>query len=77
MSDLAFPRLIIVCALSAVRIGAAFMMCPARARALFAQVKVEAYIPVELVESVADVLKWVKSLNEAAREQQELDEIEL
>ena len=47
------------------------------ARALYAKVKVEEYIPVELVEPVAEVLKWVKALNEAKKEEAELDSVEL
>ena len=35
------------------------------ARALYAKVKVEEFIPVELVEPVAEVLKMVKALNDA------------
>ena len=31
----------------------------------------------ELVEPVAEVLKWVKALNEAKKEDEELDAIEL
>lgn len=47
------------------------------ARALWAQCRVNDFIPVELVEPVAEVLKWVKSLEEARREEEELDAIEL
>ena len=47
------------------------------ARALYAKVKIEEFIPVELVEPVAEVLKWVKALNEAKKEDEELDSIEL
>ena len=47
------------------------------ARALYAQVKVDEFIPVELAEPVAEVLKWVKSLNDARKEDEELDSIEL
>ena len=47
------------------------------ARALYAQVKVDEFIPVELAEPVAEVLKWVKQLDDARREQEELDEIDL
>ena len=42
-----------------------------------AKVKVEEFIPVELVEPVAEVLKWVKSLNDAKKEEAELDSVEL
>ena len=47
------------------------------ARRLYALGKVEDYIPAELVEPVAEVLKWVKRLEEARREERELDEISL
>ena len=45
------------------------------ARRLYALGKVEDYIPPELIEPVAEVLKWVKRLEEARREERELDEI--
>lgn len=47
------------------------------ARRLYALGKVEDYIPPELVEPVAEVLKWVKRLEQARREERELDEISL
>ena len=47
------------------------------ARKLFAEVKPEAYIPVHLVEPVAQVLKWVKSLNDAKKEEEALDSVTL
>lgn len=47
------------------------------ARSLYAKVKVEEYIPVDLVEPVAEVLKIVKALDAADKEQRELDEIDL
>ena len=47
------------------------------ARALYAKVKVEEFIPVELVEPVAEVLKIVKALNDAKKEEAELDAVEL
>lgn len=47
------------------------------ARALWEQGKVNDFIPVELVEPVAEVLKWVKSLNDARREEEELDAIDV
>ena len=47
------------------------------ARALFAKGKVEDFIPDSLIEPVAEILKWVKQLNDAQREEQELDEIQL
>ena len=43
----------------------------------YSKVKIEEFIPVALVEPVAEVLKWGKSLNDAVREQRELDEIDL
>ena len=45
------------------------------ARSLWKQCKVDDYIPVDLVEPVAEVLKWVKSLEEARKEEEELDSI--
>ena len=47
------------------------------ARALYAKVRVDEYIPVELVEPVAEVLKVVKALDAADKEQRELDSVEL
>ena len=47
------------------------------ARSLWATGKVDDFIPLDLVEPVAEVLKWVKSLNDAKREEAELDSIEL
>ena len=47
------------------------------ARSLYAKVKVDEFIPVELAEPVAEVLKWVKSLNDARKEDEELDSVEL
>jgi len=47
------------------------------ARALYAKVRVDDFIPVELANPVAEVLKWVKSLNDARREDEELDSVEL
>ena len=47
------------------------------ARRLYAEVKVEEFIPPELIEPVAEVLKWVKRLNDAKREEAELDAVEL
>ena len=47
------------------------------ARALWATGKVDDFIPIDLVEPVAEVLKWVKSLNDAKKEEAELDSIEL
>ena len=47
------------------------------ARALYAKVKVDEFIPVELVEPVAEVLKMVKALDEARKEDEELDSVSL
>ena len=47
------------------------------ARALYAKVKVDEFIPVELAAPVAEVLKWVKALDDARREEAELDSVEL
>lgn len=47
------------------------------ARKLYAEAKVEDFVPVELIEPVAEVLKWVKKLNDAKKEESELDAIEL
>jgi len=47
------------------------------ARALYAKVSPDEYIPVDLVAPVAEVLKVVKALDAAEKEQRELDEIEL
>ena len=47
------------------------------ARRLYAEAKAEEFIPAELVQPVAEVLKWVKRLNEAKREQAELESVRL
>ncbi len=47
------------------------------ARALWANGKIQETIPEDLIEPVAEILKWVKKLNDAKREEQELDEIQL
>ncbi len=47
------------------------------ARALWAKGRVNDFIPVDLVEPVAEVLKWVKSLEDARREEEELDSVEI
>ncbi len=62
---------------AAVREGIPLMENVDLARALYAQVKVEEFIPVELVEPVAEVLKLVKAMNDAKKEDEELDSIEL
>ena len=62
---------------AAVREGIPIMENIPLARALYAKVKVEEFIPVDLVEPVAEVLKWVKALNEARKEDEELDSVQL
>ena len=62
---------------TAIREGIPIMENIPLARSLYANVKVEEYIPVELATPVAEVLKWVKSLNDARKEDEELDSIEL
>ncbi len=62
---------------AALREGVPIMENIPLARALYAQVKIEEFIPAELVEPVAEVLKWVEALNEAKKEDEELDSIEL
>ena len=47
------------------------------ARALYAKVKAEEFVPVDLAEPVAEVLKWVKALNDARKEEEELDSVSL
>lgn len=47
------------------------------ARSLWATGKVDDFIPIDLVEPVAEVLKWVKRLNDAKKEEDELDSIQL
>ena len=47
------------------------------ARRLYAEAKVEEFVPLALVEPVAQVLKWVKSLNDAKKEEAALDSIQI
>ena len=47
------------------------------ARALYSGAEVGALIPEELVEPVAEVLKWAKQLEDARREEAELESVEL
>ena len=47
------------------------------ARKLYAEVGVDEFIPVDLVEPVAEVLKTVKAMDDARKEQEELDAIKL
>ena len=62
---------------TAIREGIPIMENVPLARALYAGVKVDEYIPVELATPVAEVLKWVKALDDARKEDEELDSIEL
>ena len=62
---------------TAIREGIPIMENVPLARALYAKVKVDEFIPVELAEPVAEVLKWVKALNDARKEDEELDSVEL
>ena len=47
------------------------------ARALFAKGKVDDFIPDSLIEPVAEVLKWAKRLEDARREEAELDSVRI
>ena len=47
------------------------------ARSLYSGVALDDFIPVELVEPVAEVLKWAKRLEDARKEEEELDSITL
>ena len=47
------------------------------ARRLYAEAKADEFIPLALVEPVAQVLKWVKSLNDARREDEALDSVKV
>ena len=47
------------------------------ARALYAQGRLEEFIPDKLIEPVAEVLKWAKKIEDARKEEAELDEISL
>ena len=47
------------------------------ARALFANGKVEEFIPESLLEPVAEVLKWAKRLEDTRKEEAELDSVSL
>ena len=62
---------------AAVREGVPLMENVELARALYAQVKVEDFIPAGLVEPVAEVLKLVKAMDDAKREDADLDAIDL
>ena len=62
---------------TAVREGIPIMENIPLARALYAKVKVDEFIPVELATPVAEVLKWVKALDDARKEDEELDSVTL
>ena len=62
---------------TAIREGIPIMENIPLARALYAKVKVDEFIPVELANPVAEVLKWVKALDDARKEEEELDSVEL
>lgn len=47
------------------------------ARALYAEGKIEDFIPDSLIEPVAQVLMWAKQLEDARKEDEELDSIDL
>ena len=47
------------------------------ARALYAEGKLEEFIPESLIEPVAEVLKWAKQIQDARREEEELDAVSL
>ena len=47
------------------------------ARALYADGKIEDFIPESLIEPVAEVLKWAKQLQDARKEEEELDSVTL
>ena len=45
------------------------------ARALYANGKVEDFIPDSLIEPVAEILKWAKQVQDARKEEEELDSV--
>ena len=47
------------------------------ARALYAEGKIDDIIPDSLIEPVAEVLKWAKQLEDARKEEEELDSVSL
>ena len=57
--------------------GIPIMEDRALARALYAKGKVDDFIPESLIEPVAEVLKWAKKLEDARREEAELDSVQL
>ena len=57
--------------------GIPIMEDRALARALYAKGKVDDFIPDSLIEPVAEVLKWAKKLEDARREEAELDSVQI
>ena len=47
------------------------------ARALYAKGKLEDFIPDSLIEPVAEILKWAKQIQDARKEEEELDSVTL
>ena len=47
------------------------------ARALYAEGKLEDFIPDSLIEPVAEILKWAKQIQDARKEEEELDSVVL
>ena len=47
------------------------------ARALYADGRIEEFVPDSLIEPVAEVLKWAKQLQDAKKEEEELDSVTL
>ena len=47
------------------------------ARALYAEGKIDDFIPESLIEPVAEVLKWAKQIQDARKEEDELDSVSL
>jgi len=45
------------------------------ARALYAKGKIDDFIPDSLIEPVAEVLKWAKQVQDARKEEEELDSV--
>ena len=44
---------------------------------LYAEGKIEDFIPESLIEPVAEVLKWAKQIQDARKEEEELDRVDL
>jgi len=47
------------------------------ARALYAEGRLDDFIPDSLIEPVAEVLKWAKRIQDARKEEEELDSVSL